>query len=105
MRIIIHSFVALIFEQNELPVFLKHSEETLAFKATKKSLDSCPDVLYLKNSSLEGSNASETGQTRIYNVPKGCILVPRASSLSKPARGLRTRIKRANSQYFSKASK
>ena len=69
MRIIIHSFVALIFEQNELPVFLKHSEETLAYKATKKSLDSYPDVLYLTNLSLKGSNASETGQTRIYNVP------------------------------------
>lgn len=89
MRIIIHSFVALIFEQNELLVFLKHSEETLACKATKKSLDSYSDVLYLKNLSSEGSNASETGQTRIYGrrtktCHKGAVSSPeRPLSLSR----------------------
>ena len=89
MRIIIHSFVALIFEQNELLVFLKHSEETLACKATKKSLDSYSDVLYLTNLSFKGSNASQTGHTRIYGRrtktwQKGAVSSPeRPLSLSR----------------------
>ena len=89
MRIIIHSFVSLIFEQNELSVFLKHSEEILACKATKKSLDAYSDVLYLTNLSLKGSNASQTGHTRIYGRrtktwQKGAVSSPeRPLSLSR----------------------